>query len=172
MFISTTFWSPLALLMTIYAILSWCLRQAGLHLKPKKCLFLREQVPYLGYVISKREIQVDPSKTDKVRNFPTPTDPTSVRSFVGLASYYRRFVPNFAAIATPLHHLTKKDVKFKWSYECEQAFCRLKSLLTEAPILAYPRFGGEEHFLLETDASGVGLGAVLSQKQSDGKYHL
>ena len=134
-------------------------------------VFSREQVPYLGYVMSKRGIQVDPSKTDKVRNFPTPTDPTSVRSFVGLASYYRRFVPNFAAIATPLHHLTKKDVKFKWSNECEQAFCRLKSLLTEAPILAYPRFGGEEHFLLETDASGVGLGAVLSQEQSDGKYH-
>ena len=147
------------------------LRQAGLRLKPKKCLFLRERVPYLGFVISKYGIQVDPSKTDKVKNFPTPTDPTSVRSFVGLASYYRRFVPRFAAIAAPLHRLTKKDVKFEWSEECETAFCRLKSLLTEAPVLVYPRFGEGEHFLLETDASGIGLGAVLSQKQSDGKYH-
>ena len=147
------------------------LRQAGLRLKPKKCFFLRERVPYLGFVISKHGIQVDPSKTDKVRNFPTPTDPTSVRSFVGLASYYRRFVPHFAAIAAPLHRLTKKDVRFEWSEECETAFCRLKSLLTEAPVLVYPRFGEGEHFLLETDASGVGLGAVLSQKQGDGKYH-
>jgi hypothetical protein len=74
------------------------------------------RVLYLG---SKHGIQEDPSKTDKVRDFPTPTDPTSVRSFVGLASYYRRFVPHFAAIAAPLHCLTKKDVKFEWSEECE-----------------------------------------------------
>ena len=147
------------------------LRQAGLRLKPKKCLFLRERVPYLGFVISKHGIQVDSSKTDKVKNFPTPTDPTSVRSFVGLASYYRRFVPHFAAIAAPLHRLTKKDVKFEWSEECETAFRQLKSLLTEAPVLVYPRFGEGEQFLLETDASGIGLGAVLSQKQNDGKYH-
>ena len=99
------------------------LRQAGLRSKPKKCFFLRERVPYLGFVIPKHEIQVDPSKTDKDRNFPTPTDPTSVRSFVGLASCYRRFVPHFAAIAAPLHRLTKKDAKFEWSEECETAFC-------------------------------------------------
>lgn len=147
------------------------LRQAGLRLKPKKCSFLRKRVPYLGFVISKYGIQVDPSKTDKVKNFPTPTDPTSVRSFVGLASYYRRFVPHFAEIAAPLHHLTKKDVKFEWSEKCEAAFHKLKSLLTEAPVLVYPRFGKGEEFLLETDASGIGLGAVLSQKQSDGRYH-
>ena len=147
------------------------LRQAGLRLKPKKCQFLRKKVPYLGYVISRQGIEVDPRKIGQVQNFPKPTDPTSVRSFVGLASYYRRFVPHFAAVAAPLHRLTKKDVKFEWSEECETAFCRLKSLLTEAPVLAYPRFGGEERFLLETDASGVGLGAVLSQSQGDGKYH-
>ena len=147
------------------------LRQAGLRLKPTKCNFLRAEVPYLGYVISKTGIRPDPAKTDKVRNFPTPTDPTSVRSFVGLASYYRRFVPQFASVAAPLHRLTKKDVAFEWSPECEAAFCKLKSLLTEAPVLVYPRFGKGEHFLLETDASGVGLGAVLSQQQSDGRYH-
>ena len=147
------------------------LRQAGLHLKPKKCLFLHERVPYLGFVISKHGIQVDPSKTDKVKNFPTPTDPTSIRSFVGLALYYCRFVPRFAAIAAPLYRLIKKDVKFKWSDECKTTFCWLKFVLTEAPVLVYPRFGEGEHFLLETDASGIGLGAVLSQKLSDGKYH-
>ena len=72
--------------------------QASLRLKLMKCFFLHERVPYLGFMISKHGIQVDPSKTDKVRDFPTPTDPTSVKSFVGLASYYRRFVPHFAAI--------------------------------------------------------------------------
>ena len=114
---------------------------------------------------------MDPLKTDKVKHFPTPTDPTSVRRFLGLASYYRKFVPRFAAVAVPLHRLTKKDEKFEWSEECETVFCLLKSLLTEAPVLVYPRFGEGEQFLLETDASGIGLGAVLSQKQSDGKYH-
>ena len=147
------------------------LRKAGLRLKPTKCHFLHEQVPYLGYIISKHGIQPDPSKTDKVKNFSRPSDPTSVRSFVGLASYYRRFVPHFAAVAAPLHHLTKKDVPFQWSHECENAFCNLKSLLTQAPVLVYPQFGPGKSFLLETDASGVGLGAVLSQKQDDDRYH-
>ena len=133
-----------------------------MRLKPTKSHFLRERVPYLGYIISKNGIQPDPSKTRKVKNFPRPSDPTSVRSFVGLASYYRRFVPQFVTVAAPLHHLTKKDVPFVWSRECEDAFCKLKSLLMEAPVLVYPQFGPDKAFLLETDASGVGLGAVLS----------
>ena len=147
------------------------LRKADLRLKPTKCLFLCEEVPYLGYVISKHGIRPDPSKTDKVRQFPTPTDPTKVRQFLGLASYYRRFVPGFAKVAAPLHYLTKKDVPFAWTEECEFAFSQLKQFLIEAPILCYPRFGPDESFLLETDASSIGLGAVLSQKQSDGEYH-
>ena len=98
------------------------LHKAGLHLKPTKCDFLREQVPYLGYIISKYGIQPDPSKTDKVKNFPRPSDPTNVRSFVGLASYYRRFVPHFATIAASLHRLIKKDIPFEWSFECKDAF--------------------------------------------------
>ena len=118
-------------------------------------------MPYLQHVISKTGIQSDPAKTDKVRDFPTPTHSTSVRSFVGLESYYRRFVPQFASIAAPLHRLTKKDVDFEWSPECEAPFSKLKSVLTEAPVLAYPHFGKGEHFRLEMDASGVGLGAAL-----------
>ena len=151
-------------------IFDW-LRKADLRLKPTKCLFLCKEVPYLEFVISKHGICPDPSKTDKVRQFPTLTDPTKVWQFLELASYYRRFVPGFAKVAAPLHYHTKKNVPFTWTKECEFAFSQLKKFLTEAPILCYPQFGPDESFLLETDASGVGLGAVLSQNQSDGEYH-
>ena len=147
------------------------LRSAGLRLKPKKCLILRDEVPYLGHVISARGVRPDPSKTEKVRYFPVPHDVTSVRQFIGLASYYRRFVPDFARIAAPLHALTRKNVEFKWSEACAIAFQRLKEALITAPILAYSKFGPGVEFVLETDASGVGLGAVLSQLQDDGQLH-
>ena len=147
------------------------LRLAGLTLKPKKCCFLREEVQYLGHVISKRGILPDPEKTQKVHEFPTPTDVTRVRQFLGLASYYRRFVPGFARIPNSLHYLTKKDVPFEWTEECQAAFERLKGLLTAAPILAYPRFGPGVEFVLETDACLKGLGAVLGQTQEDGYVH-
>ena len=147
------------------------LRQANLRLKPKKCSLLHDKVCYLGHVISKQGIKPDPQKTEKIRMYPTPTDVTRVRQFLGLASYYRRFVPGFAWIASPLHALTKKGVPFCWTTACEAAFCQLKELLCQAPVLAYPQFGPDKNFVLETDASGAGLGAVLSQKQADGYLH-
>ena len=147
------------------------LRDAGLRLKPKKCLLLRDQVPYLGHVISAEGIRPDPAKTDKVKCFPVPHDVTTLRQFIGLASYYRRFVPGFAKVAAPLHALTKKDVSFNWTPQCDEAFSKLKNLLVTAPVLAYPHFGSDKEFILETDASGLGLGAVLSQRQEDGLIH-
>ena len=147
------------------------LKHANLRLKPTKCLFLRDEVPYLGYVISKDGIRPDPARTSQVKHFPTPKDATQVRQFIGLASYYRRFIPGFAKVASPLHALTRKGVAFEWSSECEAAFNQLKSLLVTAPVLAYPQFGPNHSFILETDASGCGLGAVLSQEQPDGKLH-
>ena len=147
------------------------LRQANLRLKPKKCKLLREEVNYLGHVISKQGIKPNPEKTEKVRSFPTPVDVTKVRQFLGLASYYRRFVPAFARIAAPLHFLTKKNVVFNWTHECEEAFSKLKASLTSAPVLSFPVFGPDTEFILETDASGVGLGAILSQEQTDGCVH-
>ena len=139
------------------------LRQAGLRLKPTKCCFLQRQVEYLGYVVSGQGISADPQK---VYAYPVPADLRSLRSFLGLASYYRRFVAGFSKVAGPLFTLIRKDSPFVWSPACQEAFDALKRILTEAPVLAFPDFSKE--FLLETDASGAGLGAVLAQKQNDG----
>ena len=147
------------------------LRAAHLRLKPKKCRFLCKEVKYLGHVISVNGVLPDPEKTNQVKSFPTPTDVSSVRRFLGLASYYRRFVPKFSKIAAPLHALLKKENVFKWTPECTTAFNLLKDALTSPPVLVYPKFGPDCEFILETDASYVGLGAVLSQRQADGKAH-
>lgn len=125
----------------------------------------------MGHVISKEGIKPDPAKTEKVQRFPTPVDVTKVRQFLGLASYYSQFVLGFAQIATPLHALTMKNAVFHWTPECECAFSKLKKLLTTAPVLSYPVFGPQYEFILETDTSAVGLGAVLAQKQLDGSLH-
>lgn len=147
------------------------LREAGLRLKAKKCMFLREEVCYLGHVVSSQGIKPDTAKTEKIREYPAPKDVNEVRQFLGLASYYRRFVAEFAKIASPLHFLLKKDVEFQWSPECSTAFQNLKEALVNAPVLAYPRFNSADPFMLETDASTRGLGAVLAQQQPDGKVH-
>ena len=88
-----------------------------------------------------------------------------------MASYYCRFIPSFAKIATLLYARTKKDAPFKWTPQCDDAFNHLKSLLAKAPVLSYLRFGDGQEFILETDASTLGLGAILSQKQKDGSIH-
>ena len=147
------------------------LRKAGLRLQARKCKFLREEVLYLGHVVTKHGIKPDPMKTAKMRHYPVPVSVSHVRQFLGLASYYRRFVPDFARIASPLHLLLKRDAVFQWTTECEEAFNKLKSLLVSAPVLAYPQFQSGHPFILETDASIVGLGAVLAQQQEDGQVH-
>ena len=107
--------------------------------------------------------------TEAVLNFPRPDDVAAVRRFLGLASYYRRFISGFAKIANPLHGLTTKNATFDWTPKCEAAFTTLKSRLATPPVLAYPHFG--EDFTLETDALIQGLGAVLSQQQEDSRLH-
>jgi hypothetical protein len=104
-----------------------------------------------------------------VKHFAVPTNVRKTRQFLGLALYYRRFIPKFARIARPLHQLTRKDVPFEWTPPCQTSFDHLKNLLIQSPILAYPDFS--EDFTLETDASVKGLGAVLFQRQEDGKLH-
>ncbi|KAG1925231.1 thy-1 membrane glycoprotein [Pimephales promelas] len=139
------------------------LKQANLKLKPAKCCLFRRQVFYLGHIVSEHGVATDPNKVSKVQAWPTPTSVQEVRRFIGLASYYRRFVKDFASIAEPLHNLTKKNAHFQWHAEHQAAFDTLKHHLTTAPVLGYPLDHGE--MILDTDASDTGTGAVLSQMQ-------
>ncbi|KAL5503413.1 hypothetical protein EMCRGX_G010361, partial [Ephydatia muelleri] len=140
------------------------LQGAGLTLRGKKCHIGMDKVFYLGHTFSGAGMMPDPGKVKVVEEWPTPHDVHSVRQFLGLASYYRRYVNAFAAIAAPLHVLTQKDTPFNWTTECDAAFQTLKQHLVQAPILAYPRFDQDAGtFVLQADASAIGLGAVLEQ---------
>ena len=139
------------------------IREAGLKLKSSKCHLIAKEVEYLGHILTPGGLKPNPTTVSAVKEFPRPTNLKEVRQFLGLSSFYRRFVTNFAAVAQPLRQLTRKGVHFRWSPECQQAFETLKSLLITSPVLAYPKV--EETFILETDASILGLGAILSQRQ-------
>ena len=142
------------------------LRAANLKLHVKKCCLFQRRVDFLGHVLTESGIEVQPEKIKAVQNWPTPRNLTELRSFVGLCSYYRRFISGFADMAAPLHALTRKNARFVWGPEQDEAFNRLKERLTTAPILGMPRDEGT--YYLDTDASDCGLGAVLSQDQ-DGR---
>ena len=118
-----------------------------------------DQVRFLGHVVGADGISVDQEKIRAIIEWPAPTTPTEVRSFLGLTGYYRRFVPNFSKIAVPMTTLTRKDVKFEWNKQCEAAFRTLKERLTSTEVLALPKDG--KPLTVYTDASGAGLGAVL-----------
>ena len=142
------------------------LKDANLKLHPHKCRLFRHQVKFLGHIVSDRGISADPDKVAAVRDYQRPNSVHEVRKFVGFASYFRRFMPQFSSVAKPLLKLTEDRAKFVWDEACESAFQTLKELLCRAPVLAFPDFN--ESFILTTDASSVGLGAVLSQRAHDG----
>ena len=137
------------------------LTAAGLKLKPQKCTLFAEQVQYLGHVVSQNGISTDDSKVQRVQEWPRPQHKTDVRAFLGTCGYYRRFIPRYSEVSRSLSQLCSKDSRFQWDEECELAFNKLKAHLVTAPILAYPDYARE--FILDTDASQVGTGAVLSQ---------
>ncbi len=141
----------------------------NLYAKPKKCEFHKPKVEFLGHVISGNGIATDPNKIKSVEEWPTPKSVKDVQRFLGLCNYYRRFVENFAFIARPLHNLTKKNVKFIWSKDCEKAFQELKKRLITSPILMHP--DTQKPFIVECDASNFAIGAILSQKDDEGKLH-
>ena len=143
------------------------LQMAGLKLKPKKCTFFRKEVQFLGHVVSCHGVKTDPKKVEAVTKMKPPQNVKELRSFLGLISYYRKFIRNFSSIAKCLFELTKSNAKWNWTEECNQVFKTLKDKLVTSPILSYPNVDGGE-FILDTDASHLAIGAVLSQVQ-DGR---
>ena len=137
------------------------LRDANLKLGAEKCAFTAKEVTYLGHRVMEEGLLPDPAVLTAIREIPPPKTATEARSFLGLARYYWRYVKNFAAIAGPLHALTRKDAVFHWSADYQDAFNRLKTLLTTSPINAFPDFS--QSFRLYMDASTAGLGTILAQ---------
>ncbi|KAI3672993.1 hypothetical protein L6452_39099 [Arctium lappa] len=145
----------------LQAVLS-LLKREKLYAKFSKCEFWLREVQFLGHVVTQEGIKVDPTKVDAIKRWEPPRTPSEVRSFLGLAGYYRRFIQDFSRIATPLTSLTKKGVKFEWKPAQEEAFEVLKEKLSTAPILTLPE--GTEGFVVYSDAFKLGLGCVLMQQ--------
>lgn len=141
-------------------------RTSNAKLKISKCNFCVQSIPFLGHLLAPSGVAPHPDRVAAIVNMPPPTDLTTLRSFLGMIGYYRRYVPTFSELARPLHDLLLEDTRWHWSTECEIAFLQLKTCLTSAPILAFPDF--TRPFQLHTDASNIGLGAVLSQTSEGG----
>lgn len=144
------------------------LREANLKLKPSKCILFQKSVKFLGHVVSENGISTDPDKISAIQKWTVPKNVKEMKSFLGLCGYYRRHVKGFADIARPLHKACKGK-KLNWTDDCNQAFERLKQAMTSPPVLTYPQHGQE--FILDTDASNVAVGAILSH-EIDGKEHV
>lgn len=144
--------------------------EAGLKLNPDKCDFFKKQILFLGHLVSGEEIKPNPVLVEKVKNCPPPKTKRQVRSFLGLASYYRRFIQNFSRIAKSLYDLTKQNRDFCWTEETQRSFDKLKESLTTPPIIKHPDFTSP--FILHTDASDFAVGAVLAQNDDQKKEHV
>jgi hypothetical protein len=146
------------------------LRKHQLYAKLSKCEFFQRRVEYLGHYISDQGVAVDDRKVAAIKEWPAPSNVSEVRSFLGLANYYRKFVKGFSGIAAALTALLHKDKPFKWDHEEKDAFNRLKQQLTEAPVLLLP--DPTKSFVVTTDASDFAIGAVLSQNQGRGEQPI
>ena len=140
------------------------LQERKLYAKFSKCEFWLSQIKFLGHVISNEGVMVDPAKVEAVFEWPRPTNPTEIRSFLGLAGYYRKFIEGFSRLSLPLTKLTRKESEFKWDDRCEQSFQELKKRLTTTPVLILP--DPQRKFDIYCDASRQGLGCVLMQDRN------
>ena len=142
-----------------------CLSKAGVKLSPSKCSFMKTETVYLGHVIDENGLRTDPTKIDKILNWPEPKSTKELHTFISLCGYYRKFIHEFAVTVRPLETLLRhsKDKTFKWTSAHSEVMTRLKKRLSEAPTLMFPRRNGK--FILDTDASHEAVGAVLSQIQ-------
>ena len=140
------------------------LRENQLYAKFSKCQFWLESVPFLGHVISPEGVSIHPEKTEAIVNWKPPINVTEIRSFLGLAGYYRNFIEGFLKLAAPLTKLTRKEEKFVWSEACQQSFDELKRKLTSAPVLALS--SGQDGYIVYCDASKQGLRCVLMQHEN------
>lgn len=140
------------------------LKTANLSINVEKCKFARPSLKFLGYIVDKEGLRTDPDKVAAILNFPRPRNMTELKRFIGLASWYRRFVKDFSMVAAPLHNLTKtkKSKKLIWNDEAEKSFTELKTLLTTTPVMSCPDYS--KPFIVQCDASSKGIGAVLCQK--------
>lgn len=143
------------------------LQSHGMRLKKSKCLFMVEEVKYLGYVISKDGIKVDKEKVNAIVKIPRPENVTELRAFLGLVNFYAKFVKNLSSILSPLYELLKKGVSWNWSVQCEKAMSNVKKILTGAEVLAH--YDPDKSLVLTCDASARGIGGVLTQPGADGR---
>lgn len=142
------------------------LNRFGMKLKSSKCVFLVDEISYLGHVISKDGIKTDSSKVDAIVRMPKPTNVTELRSFLGMINFYGKFIKNMSARIVPLYELLQKEKRWFWSNECEKAFREIKKLLSSAVVLAH--YDPKKPLIVTCDASARGVGAVLSQLSADG----
>src|SRR5260221_1407058 len=144
------------------------LRKQRLFLKPEKCKFEQKEVEYLGLVISKDHVAMDPTKVHRVMEWPTPTTVKEVQSFLGFVNFYQKFICDFSDVAHPLYALTHKTQQWVWGSPEQKAFDALKKAVTSAPVLTFPSQSGR--FCLECDTSNFATRVVLSQAQADGTH--
>ena len=167
------FWLSVVRLTNIAKILDEVLQvieRDGLKLKLSKCSFAKPSVDFLGFTVSAAGLAPNMTKVEAIREFPTPQNLTELRRFLGMTSYYRCFISGFSDIAGPLHRLTHKGARFDWDKNCQNAFEQLKEQLLSAPVLAFPDLNGD--YILYTDASDVGIVAVLTQKDESGEERV
>jgi len=141
------------------------LEENDLYIKPEKCMWKVRKIGFLGVIIGPNGIEMEKEKVDRVLSWPKPKNIKDIRKFLGLANYYRRFIKDFARIARPMNMLTRKDVKWQWGQEQQQAFNELKGIFMTRPVLVSPDL--DKEFRVKANASNYATGGVLSMKCSN-----